>query len=371
MHRKRDLVAEHLRILLYASPGFTQIITTCPSEPLLAEAARNVFCRRWNGGEPVVSISQLSGPISALSYHLNRSHLDVGTRGEVLAAVLLLDARDRATTYPIPPGFQCSQYGADTLKYDGADKQRIVTLPLFLKALIGASYSETCLKSLPVEYRSDVDAYTSLETAFKDYHIYFNHFIKARDFGVVNRRFIRLAISRGAAIICADNQAAIDIVIPCLRGTELLEENVSAILVQVKNSRTFAGEIKPSVFAAMDPFDCDVFDSQPLPIVRMVFALASKQSVAKVRPASTRTSDRAPSATFTAYDIWCAGVTAQTFGVIQNQFEEMDAQILVQSMRNQGDAEQKYTNAGLKSAVQAMQPLVSTEREYWSSWAEL
>ncbi|KAI0757935.1 hypothetical protein C8Q74DRAFT_1389855, partial [Fomes fomentarius] len=278
--------------------------------------------------------------------------------------------RDHATTYPIPTSFQPSQYSADALEYDGAQQRRIVTLPTFLEALVGASYIETCLNGSPAVYTSD-HADVPLKKAFEDYSIYFSHFIKARDFGVVNRKYLRLAISRGAAIICADNQAAIDIVIPCLRGSELLEENVSAILVQVKNSRTFADKIKPKVFAAMDPFDCDVFDSQPLPIIRMVFALASKQSVVKVRPAPTRKSGRAPSATFTAYDIWCAGVTVQTFGVIQNQVEEAQAQTVVQLMRNQGDAEQKYTDTGLKSVVQAMQPLVSTEPDYWSSWAEL
>lgn len=89
----------------------------------------------------------------------------------------------------------------DVLKYDGAQKRRIVTLPQFLTALIGPSYIRTCLTSLPATYRTANDAEITLETAFKDCLVYFNHFIKARSFGVINRTYLRLAMSRGAALL--------------------------------------------------------------------------------------------------------------------------------------------------------------------------
>ncbi|KAI0806787.1 hypothetical protein C8Q74DRAFT_1362378 [Fomes fomentarius] len=374
---ERELVARHLRILLYASTGFNQTITTCPSEPLLAEAACDASVdQRWSDGRPVPLHATQSGPISALLYHLQRSYLDIGTRGDVLAVMLLLDARDRATTYPLPTGIQhCGDTvgDVDALKYDGVEKRRIVTLPLFLKALIGDLYTATCLDSLPATYRTAAEADTPLAIAFKDCSLYFNHFIKPTHFPeVVSRAYLRLAISRGAAIICGDGETGIDVLIPCLHGTELVEERVSAILVQVKNSSVFAADIKSSCFVAMDPFECGVFDaddSEPLPIVRMVFALASEESAVRIPPAADRQSS-SPSS-FTAYDIWCAGLTEETFGVIQNDTERMHAQALLQAMLHQGDGAWMYTHEVGKSVARGMQPLVSTEKDHWCGWAEL
>ncbi|KAH9828946.1 uncharacterized protein C8Q71DRAFT_891689, partial [Rhodofomes roseus] len=110
MVKERILVAQHLRLLLYAGLGFTSVITTCASEPLLAEAAYRVLgTRRWSAGEAVMiapserEAQRFSPPLQAVSEHLRDSYLDLGTRGETIAAVLLLDARDRATTFPLDP----------------------------------------------------------------------------------------------------------------------------------------------------------------------------------------------------------------------------------------------------------------------------
>ncbi|TFY50412.1 hypothetical protein EVJ58_g11058, partial [Rhodofomes roseus] len=227
MVKERILVGQHLRLLLYAGLGFTSMITTCASEPLLAEVAYRVLgTRRWSAGEAVMiapserGAQKFSPPLQAVSEHLRDSYLDLGTRGETVAAVLLLDARDRATTFPLapnelPPG--TDDGGDKTLRYDGARERRIVTVSHFLKALL----AKPCHDITPLEYHHVQRAEVRLETAFKDCFIYFNHYIKATSFEVVNQAYLRLAISRGAALICADNQAGVDIIIPCLRRSAL------------------------------------------------------------------------------------------------------------------------------------------------------
>lgn len=365
---ERDLVADHLRILLYASAGFSKIVTTSASEPLVAEAACDTLVHhRWSGGEPVHP--PLYGLFQVLYEHIQHSSLDLGTMGELVAAVLLLDARDRAKTCTIPPGItppgECeTPVGeVDVLKHDGVERRRIVTLPQFLTALIGTQYIETCLSSLPATYRTPNDAETTLETAFKDYLLYFNHFIKASSFGVINRKYLRLAMSRGAAIICAENQEAINIVIPCLHGTDLLKEKISVILLQIKNSRAYTTSIKPLLFTAMDPFECGVFDEdeEPLPIVRMVFSLASKEPTVTPRTGSSP-------ARYTAYDIWCAGATEETFGVIQGT-EKIYTESLLEMVRDGRDAARLHDKAA-RATVREMQVLASTEEDHWKSWAD-
>jgi hypothetical protein len=96
---------------------------------------------------------------------------------------------------------------------------------------------------------------------------------------------------------------------------------VTAILVQVKNDTSFGENVHSYLFDAMEPFNINLFDEgmEPLPIIRMVFALASKTSAVK-NVLSGRTSPRLASNpdAFTSYDIWCAGVDRKTFPLIDN-----------------------------------------------------
>ncbi|KAI9070181.1 hypothetical protein FKP32DRAFT_1670559 [Trametes sanguinea] len=233
---ERDFVADHMRLLLYAGLGFSPIITTSPSEPLLAEAASSLMiARRWSKGKAVQSARRLGlDPVVAATFYFGKSLLDLGERGEFAAALLLLYARDCATTFslrPPYPGTSSGGHDADD-KYDGAHQRRIVTVHHFLEALLGEERFKTCAHSVPGVYHTPEYANTPLSTAIQDGFIYFNHFIKVQSFDLVNQQYLVLAISRGAAIICADRHVGIDIVVPVLVGTELKKEKVTAILVQ-------------------------------------------------------------------------------------------------------------------------------------------
>ena len=76
-------VERHLRICLGATPGFSSMVTTSPSEPLLAEAARKIWEKPW-----------FNAPLSLLD-HISHPSLESGDRGEVVATLLLLLAADK------------------------------------------------------------------------------------------------------------------------------------------------------------------------------------------------------------------------------------------------------------------------------------
>ncbi|RPD56220.1 hypothetical protein L227DRAFT_656305 [Lentinus tigrinus ALCF2SS1-6] len=321
--RECKLVARHMRLLLYAETGFSPVITGSSSEPLLVEAAYRVMVRlRWREGEfrgqsTVGNGPQTLDPYGALFYHFSHPCIDLGSKGEIIAAVMVLDARDRATTFPLkkdefPPG--CSKnFKHDPekfLHYDGAWCRRIITVMQFLEALLGTANLESCADGLPRAF-CDVDhADIPLRSAFAGAFIYFNHFIKAQSSEVVNQEYLLLAISRGAAIVCVDNQTSIDLIIPILFGTVLVKDQVSAVMIQVKNSRHYTTTVAHSLFTSMNPDECGWFDKnvqEPPPVLRLVFALASSRSAVVAPPPTAQRSEQLER--FTAYDVWCAGAT--------------------------------------------------------------
>ncbi|KAH9911485.1 uncharacterized protein B0H18DRAFT_358315 [Fomitopsis serialis] len=373
LEKERLLVADHMRLLLYASTGFARVLTTCSSEPLLAEASyMALVSRRWSGGEAVaLSTKRMPmplAPISVLAYHLANSQLSLGERGETVAAVLLLDARDRATTFPLaaneplPGTSDAVGHCHQDLRYDGALKRRIVTVSQFLKALL----AKPCNDVLPTECDKPGNADVPLGAAFKECYIYFNHFVKTTSVDMVNQRRLRAAMTRGAAYICADSQAGIDIIIPVLSGTVLARAKVSALTVRVKNNTQFAAEVQNHLFEGMDPYVCGVFDddvADPPPVLRMVFALASPESSVTVPSQRPPPTGNTGVGRYTAYDIWCAGARGSTFAVIREDEEDAVGRLL-ETLRAPDDVGRLYKPGALRDAVRAMQPLATDCNDY-------
>ena len=154
-----------MRVCLAAAPGLQKIVTICPSEPLLAEAAYEVMHNsshvRW---------------ISKLNDHLDSSHLDLGSRGEVVAAFIILVAYDKARGDIRPLGYSPTD--------DGKVSGRVISVVDFLSALIG---SDDWRNSHPFAHAPNQDI--EMEQAFDGCYMYFNHFIKAKDFGVINQAY--------------------------------------------------------------------------------------------------------------------------------------------------------------------------------------
>ncbi|KAI0310330.1 hypothetical protein OF83DRAFT_1288185 [Amylostereum chailletii] len=317
---ERTQVERHMRIYLSVAADFCSLTTVAASEPLLAETASfGMTAPGWNAA-------------AALLSHTHSSRLDPGDRGEVIAALILLLARDRASNaicLDLVP-----KVGLDD---DGFLMHRVITVPEFLAALLKINV----LDDMPARYaKTQVDDRDRpLRDTFQEGYIWFNHYVKIHDLNVLSEEYLVRLIVRGAAAICANNQRGADIIIPVLFGTTLHPDSVSAIIVQVKNDASFSTSLKEYLFKAMDPFQLGVFSdtsknqSKAKPIIRMVFALASSKS-GILRPSSEPVPDD-----FTAYDIWCAGASHKTFVPIYPQ-ETAAYDSLLARLRNPTEAYQ-------------------------------
>eukprot|EP00743_Colponemidia_sp_Colp-15_P003175 GILK01003430.1.p1 GENE.GILK01003430.1~~GILK01003430.1.p1 ORF type:complete len:1113 (+),score=138.28 GILK01003430.1:63-3401(+) len=166
------------------------ILVRYPSEPILAEAAAHLWYDYRN---------KLGRCLETLSRLIQLGTIDAGSRGELVARLLLLLAFDR----------HCSQINdGSPFKYS-----RSVLLIDFLNSLFGTKEWD-----LPAALQGAAVCFT---------HFEFLDFVPPKD-------LLREALYRCAALICKKNAPAIDLVIPLL----LKSGTVSAIVVQVKNHQT-------------------------------------------------------------------------------------------------------------------------------------
>jgi hypothetical protein len=265
-------IEHHMRLCVAATTGFETLVTIAASEPLLAEAA----CHLMAGTR--------ANPVRHLASNSDLNCVDCGQRGELVAALLIMRARDVSSF-----------------------AKRWMYVTEFMKALLPTLAYEMLKSTLPPHWRSGES--NSFEETFKGYCMWFNHVIRIKDCDVINIRFLWKFITRGAMIVCANNQRGIDIVLPiCDRSKSLSRHNVTAVLIQVKNDKAFQHRIENTAFNLMDPFDIGLVSDGdiPLPIIRMVFALASEKPGVFFPPS------RGPGE-FTAFDVWCAGLSSETF----------------------------------------------------------
>ncbi|KAI0069211.1 hypothetical protein BV25DRAFT_1910906 [Artomyces pyxidatus] len=182
--QERVQVERHMRICLAATPIFEEMVTIAPSEPLLAETA---FVSMRN-----------EDAAWALLDHLKESGLNPAITG----------------------------------------RNRVVSVTDFLKNLVSDKYAQDVLSALPARARDEGARETTLEASFKNVRICFNHFVTVHNLDVLHRGYLWRLIVRGAAVVCANNQRGVDIVVLFLYWDERIRQtNVSAILFQVKNDK--------------------------------------------------------------------------------------------------------------------------------------
>ena len=252
------------------------MITYSASEPLLAEAAFQLLS------------NSSASPVNHLANHANLYCIDRGRRGELVAALIVMQARDAS----LPRRFY---------------HRRWVFVTDFIQALLLPHESTLFLDSPPRRWRKGEQAIT-FRQRFADCRLWFNHVIKVEDSKVIRPEFLWKYIMRGAMIACKDNQEGVDLILPV---SVSLDENISrhsvtAITIQVKNAVTYGFECKTKLFDAMDPHRLGILSDHPQPVIRMVFALASSEA-GIIIPAPRERETRHPD-NFTSYDIWCAGL---------------------------------------------------------------
>jgi hypothetical protein len=286
-----------MRICLAATTGFKKLVTCSSSEPLLAEAAFRLMS------------ATMSSPVKHLANHSNLYCVDRGRRGELVASLIIMQARDAA----LP-------------EYSVTPSQRWVHVTEFMKALLPQHKSEELLNSLPTLWREGEESRTFQDT-FDNCRLWFNHIIKVEDSTVITPVFLWKFVLRGAMVVCKENQQGIDIILPVVwLGSEpdgpISSETVSSIIIQVKNSSTFNSKITTKLFDAMDPLGLGLLGvTNPRPMIRMVMALASPEARIGFPDRPTRETRVTRYSKFTSFDIWCAGLSTDTYQQIGDDID--------------------------------------------------
>ncbi len=177
-------VEKHMRICLAATAGLNSMRTISPSEPLLAEGAY-IAMADWSAAE-------------ALLQNIDDSSVSAGDQGELIAALIILLARDDV----VRSQEKSPEMLDDTkLRNDGMFTGRVVTVVQLLRALFTKQEQTNWPLQPPTVYQYPQAKTVSLEEAFKGGYVWFNHFIRAEDNGVINQEYLWRLISRGAAVI--------------------------------------------------------------------------------------------------------------------------------------------------------------------------
>jgi hypothetical protein len=307
-------VERHMRLCIAATAGLENLITIPGSEPLLAEAAYELM-----KGSGTNAVCHLAG-------HADLNCIDRGRRGELVAALLIMQTYDAARAL---------------------SGRRWVSVINFMEALLPPTKYKTLLLSAPTSRPMNDDNQATFEVIFKDYGMWFNHIIKVEEKEMISIEHLWKFVVRGAMILCTTNQEGIDIILPICHMTKNLgPDSVTAIIIQVKNSKDYSGTLQGNLFDAMDSIvkSMAMFSKLPDPdstpaetpsepskkkrkvtpepvkmepkaVIRMMFALASPESaiVFKDRPEKNDGFDG-----FTAFDLWLAGLSNKTFKQIQD-----------------------------------------------------
>jgi len=299
----RTQVERHMRLCLAATAGRDTLVTTAGSEPLLAEAAYELMEETQ------------SNPVHHLEKHSDLNCVDRGRRGELVAALLIMRACDAARA--------------------ASSGQRWVPVDVFMEELLPPVEFNILKKSFPTFYREKEKA--KFAAMFKNYGIWFNHVIKVEKDKMFSAKHLWKFITRGALVLCPNNQEGIDIVVPICHTKEPLSRNsVTAILIQVKNAEKYQSKINKTLFDGMDPIKLGLFPDTgpdavvPKPVIRIVFALAAVDDGVDFPDARQRERHRYDN--FTAFDLWCAGLGPKAFKHIDGDLKSYQ-HLLERSLR--------------------------------------
>lgn len=340
-------VEKHMRVCLGVREGFESLVTVAASEPILVEAAATIMQHK-----------EFSSCL-ALREILGWPGMSKGDRGELIVAHITIDTIDH-------------------LSFNNRKlKSFIVKATSYFEALFAQElYQDHIKKAMPSKLRDDNEDKSFAET-FKDSLIYLTHFIKVYDYSVLTDGFIMACAARGVGIICADNHAGVDLVIPMLYKDHILKRaNMTVILKQSKNDATYSTTPKQYLFNVMNPFTLKVFNKSertPRPIIRMVYALAARRSIVHVMQRGMRTSPRKAKGiinhNYTSFDIWCGHTSSSTFGAIRPENDATYQELLKQSKEvvEMFDPEQD----SMKELTMSMYPCATSKPAHWNSFFDL
>src|SRR5258708_20741204 len=222
--KEREQVEGHMRVCLKIDAAFETMTTTSASEPILSEAAYFVMQR-----------GSLNAP-KALKSVMEGFSISKGDRGEFLALLLLILARDATVGSP------------DELGRSIKGKRWFGLADL----LHGQLFQKQDSSSQLVDAKSS-RALRMLPKDFPNAQLHFPHFVKVHEYRAIDLDSLLLLQGRGAAVLCANNQMAIDSINVFLKNnTKLVRDNAGLTFSQVKKALKYSMKPQPYVFAALD-----------------------------------------------------------------------------------------------------------------------
>ena len=289
---EREQVANHMRYCLRVDGSFDSMVSLNPSEPLLSEAA--AFLMGMDGFDAPGTMRSI---LQGFSVHK-------GDRGEMIGMLLLILARDAC---PRSPGLQL----------------KVFKVTDFLCTLLQRRQEDDFMAAKPSVYqvgRQD----TSLQNAFQDVFLHFNHIFKRMEIGNFTEDVLRLFLARNAGVMGANCQPGFDVLLVTAKGglaAELTDKTMGIIMVQFKLDHNYSATIDQCLFDQMDPVTLGIVargQELEVPIIRIVFALAGRTTALKV------VTEQKPGS-FTAYDIWVSGLSSAIYPALAGADERWHA----------------------------------------------
>jgi hypothetical protein len=195
------LVASFMRTALDISEDRSMILSMYISEPILAEASR------WILNSP----QRLNQAFLSLIKSMKNGAVLDGYRGELVGRIILILAHDRAEKLEVTQD-------AKELK-----AVRITTVGNFLSSLFGPAVLQKVRAEAALRDINEL----------LEYRIFCSHFSLVGK--LPDRTQLLACLQRSMGILCHRNATAIDAIIPICRGNVASKENISFIVIQIKN----------------------------------------------------------------------------------------------------------------------------------------
>jgi hypothetical protein len=195
-------VKKHMRVCLDVEEGSETIVTVAASEPILVRAAATVMQHKdFSSCRTLHDISKWPG-------------IRKGDRGEHIVANITIDTLDGLA-------FK-----------DRTLLSFVVKTTSYFEALFAQNlYKDNIQNAMPSRLHDDSDEPKTFGETFKDSYIYVTHFIKFCDSVLTDGCIMALA-ARGIAIIYADNQTGVDMILPMVYKDKVLRRtNMTVIMI--------------------------------------------------------------------------------------------------------------------------------------------
>ncbi|KAH8113152.1 hypothetical protein DFH11DRAFT_1728064 [Phellopilus nigrolimitatus] len=341
---QKSQVENHMRICLKVDPVYESMVTLSASEPLLSEAAFGIMQNsNYNVEDALLNV------LEGFSVHK-------GDRGEFLALLILIQARDAAVR-SCEENNKAMWENMRILRNPEGQKlewKRAISVSSFIGHLFNGLHK---------------DIIDGIEKDFKGANIHFNHFIKGHEHKLTNRKYLMRMLARGAGLLCANNQELIDAALPFVINDVIRRKYIGQIVSQVKNDPKYGWKPKWELFDRMNQYRLKMIgqDDRPLPTIRIFFALASTKPNIEARRKVVECDN---GSSYIAYDIWCAGLSSDFIKPIAKEKQNV-WEALLDASYPWRDLYRINGEIGMQEQLQELTPCAATPPPFWENFYPL